>query len=208
MARPLGTTGKAQVLSEKEFKRVIAFVKGHYGEKFELRNRAILYVSFYLGLRVSEIASLCISHVYESGGSVKPVIRLTAPMTKSKRHRDVFTSNPVLIKILAEYYSFMDKIYGGKLLEEMPLFQSQKGGKFSAKTLGRLIKDIYALAGFKEASSHSGRRSMITSLIDNGIDIKAVSVIAGHTSITTTAIYAESSPAKLSNIMKTVFRRV
>jgi len=136
-----------------------------------------------------------------------PVIRLTAPMTKSKRHRDVFTSNPVLIKMLTEYYSFLQKKYGSNLLESMPLFQSQKGGRFSAKTLGRQIKDIYSLAGFNQASSHSGRRSMITSLIDNGIDIKAVSVIAGHASITTTAIYAESSPTKLSNIMKSVFTK-
>jgi len=207
MARPCGTTGKAQVLTEQEFKRVISFVKGHYGKRQELRNRTVLYISFYLGLRVSEIASLLVSHVFEDDGRVKPYLRLTAPMTKSRRHRDVFISNPSLIKVLTEYFEYLDKYSDGKISENSPLVLSQKGGGFSAKTMGKLIKDVYMLAGYKDASSHSGRRSMITSLIDNGIDIKAVSLIAGHTSITTTAIYAESSPAKLAHIMKSVFAK-
>ena len=46
MGRPRGTTGQAQVLTEQEFKRVIAFVKGYFDEKHQLRNISILFVSF------------------------------------------------------------------------------------------------------------------------------------------------------------------
>ncbi|MFM9210101.1 tyrosine-type recombinase/integrase, partial [Legionella pneumophila] len=50
------------------------------------------------------------------------------------------------------------------------------------------------------ASSHSGRRTFITRLIEQGADIKAVSRLAGHANIVTTAIYVEDNPDRLKRI--------
>ncbi len=204
MTRPIGTTGKAQVLSEQEFRRVISVIKGHYSEKNQLRNAVIVFISFYLGLRVSEIAKLKVHHVFDIAGEVKSYLRLTSSMTKGGKPRDVYISHPALIKQLKQYWELLTDISGNDV--DVPLFRSQKGGTFSAKTMGRLLKDIYILAGFPSASSHSGRRSMITNLIHAGFDMKSVSLLAGHNSISTTAIYVESNPERLSGIMSNVFK--
>nr|WP_242604517.1 tyrosine-type recombinase/integrase [Legionella gresilensis] len=51
------------------------------------------------------------------------------------------------------------------------------------------------------ASSHSGRRTFITKLIEQGVDIKAVSRLAGHASIVTTSIYVDDNPDRLKRIV-------
>ena len=42
-----------------------------------------------------------------------------------------------------------------------------------------VLGDIYKNAGFNDASSHAGRRSLITKLAYVGIDINSISQIAG-----------------------------
>jgi integrase/recombinase XerD len=44
------------------------------------------------------------------------------------------------------------------------------------------------------ASSHSGRRTFLTHLANQGIAIHLLKTLAGHRSITTTAAYLYSSP--------------
>lgn len=72
------------------------------------------------------------------------------------------------------------------------LFASQKGGPMTACSMARFLKALYAEAGIAGASSHSGRRTLITRLAERGVDLKAIAEIAGHTSIRTTAMYVEA----------------
>jgi integrase/recombinase XerD len=55
-----------------------------------------------------------------------------------------------------------------------------------------------------EASSHSGRRTLITRLAERGVDLKSIAQIAGHTSIRTTAMYVEANPTRLARILQDV----
>ncbi|MCC2666534.1 MAG: site-specific integrase, partial [Gammaproteobacteria bacterium] len=56
------------------------------------------------------------------------------------------------------------------------------------------------------AKSHSGRRTLITKLIDEGYDLKAVADIVGHASIKTTVSYHQSNPTRLKKISeKSIF---
>jgi len=64
-------------------------------------------------------------------------------------------------------------------------------------------KALYRDAG-QGASSHSGRRTLITGLAERGIDLKAIALIAGHASIRTTAEYVEANSARLAKILKEV----
>ena len=68
----------------------------------------------------------------------------------------------------------------------------------------RFLKKLYIEAGLTEASSHTGRRTFITSLAERGIDLKAIAVLAGHSNIRTTALYVDASPLKLSRILSDV----
>ncbi len=51
----MASEGKAKVLNEAEFKRLLIVAKDG---SFALRNVALIYCSFGLGLRVKEIAAL------------------------------------------------------------------------------------------------------------------------------------------------------
>ena len=67
-------------------------------------------------------------------------------------------------------------------------------------SLQKWFRILYDKAGIINASSHSGRRTFITRLIEQGADIKAVSRLAGHASIVTTAIYVEDNPDRLKKL--------
>ena len=50
------------------------------------------------------------------------------------------------------------------------------------------------------ASSHSGRRTFATKLIENGVGIKNVQTLLGHKNIQTTTLYVQENPAILGKI--------
>ena len=68
----------------------------------------------------------------------------------------------------------------------------------------RLFKNMYKQVGLDDqVSSHSGRRTFISSLISSGIDMKTVSTLAGHSTIQTTVdTYAIPNPNKLENVSR------
>ena len=74
----------------------------------------------------------------------------------------------------------------------------------TAASMARFLKALYAEAGVAGASSHSGRRTLITRLAEKGIDLKAIAEIAGHASIRTTAVYVEANPRRLARILQDV----
>ena len=53
---------QARILTKAEFKRVLAVVDSN---KYSQRNRAVLYLSFYAGLRACEIAALRLHDVID-----------------------------------------------------------------------------------------------------------------------------------------------
>jgi integrase/recombinase XerD len=67
-----------------------------------------------------------------------------------------------------------------------------------------LFKRMYIWAGLDQASSHSGRRTFATSLIEQGADIKAVSTLMGHASVAMTARYVEENPVRLRRMCEGV----
>ena len=196
--RPMGVTGQAKVLDEKELKQVMKFIDiGNHSK----RNTAIVIISHYLGLRAKEISSLKIGDVYENG-SIKKVLRLIAAYTKGSKHRDLSLENKMVIKSLKDYIQERQEEDGIIFSESAPLFRSQQGSAFSPNAMVRVLGDIYRNAGFTDASSHSGRRSLITRLAYAGIDLNSIRQIAGHSSISTTQRYIDDNPIKIANILR------
>lgn len=184
--------GKAKVLSEAEFKLVLLVAK--QGTLCH-RNVALVYCSFGLGLRAKEIASLTIADIANSQYQLLDEICLRRSMTKGEKQRQVYLTNKKLREVLQVY---LNEIKGASL--NRALFQTQRKSRFSPNTLQQWFQSLYKKAGIHGASSHSGRRTFITRLIEQGADIKAVSRLAGHASIVTTAIYVEDNPERLKRI--------
>ena len=74
-----------------------------------------------------------------------------------------------------------------------PLFGTQKRAAFSANTLCQTLNTLYRRAGLDRASSHSGRRSFITTLASMGVGVgvRVLASLAGHRSIATTQLYID-----------------
>ena len=191
--------GKSRVLSSQEFKRVIKMSGvGKHGE----RNVLLLHLSFFLGLRSKEMASLRIMDFVDSHGEVKKEVLLQRKMTKGNKQRRFYPHNEKLVKALNSYFDFRkkEKTYN----PESPLIRSQKGGFFDPNTLQQLFKRLYKNVGLDGASSHSGRRSFATRLLEQGVGIRNVQTLMGHSSISTTAGYAEDNPVLLGKISESL----
>lgn len=194
MARPFDTHGKASVVNGSSFKRLLASSSiGQFGE----RNSLVLLISYLIGLRAKEIASLNFSDVYENNGSVREVLILRGSYTKGSKSRTVYLSNKNLVKALESFICGTDYMNF-----DLPLIRTKNGNRFSSNGLVQLLRSLHHKAGFYKGSSHSGRRTMITTLVENGVDLKSISVLAGHSSVTTTAGYVEDNPFRLSRIQK------
>jgi integrase/recombinase XerD len=194
--------GQAKVLSESEFRRVVNMVKKKAHAK---RNIALLYCSFGLGLRAKEMASLNVHHVLGVDDNLLEEINLASSMTKGRKQRHVFLTNPKVIAAFQDYLDERKNIEGILFNTESPFFRSQKGNSFSPNSLQQLFHRMYSDAKLHGASSHSGRRTFATNLIERGVDIKAVSTLMGHSSVTMTAQYVEDNPVRLKQICADFF---
>lgn len=199
MSHPLER--RAAVLDEALIKRLIAVTRnGKHG----IRNETMIYLSFGLGLRAKEMAALKIRDVMLPNGDLRDELLLGRKATKGGKVRLVYLTQPAVRKSLTRYLSDRKEVEGILFNPESTLLKSQKGGAFSPNTLQQLFARLYQAAGIDGASSHSGRRTFATGLIERGVDIKAVSTLMGHASVAMTARYVENNPVRLKRICSEV----
>ena len=174
---------QAKSLTDGEIKRVLAVVAQG---RNPARNRAMVLLTFYAGMRVGEVASLKWKDVLSNDGTVKNEIRLTAEQTKGKHSRTVMVCDK-LRKELAQYAQTVKR-----LDTEKPVIYSQRKREgFSSNTLSQEFKTLFKKSGIDGATSHSGRRTFITTLAHKGVGVRVLMSLAGHRSITTTQLYID-----------------
>ncbi len=197
-----GKTGSAVVLSDEQVRIVLKMVLGS-GSTHATRNYLIIVLSHLCGLRSQELASLKVIDVWV-GGKVIDALRLVGYNLKGKKQRDIPLTHPEVVSSIEQHISNQSQVRSRFVEPSGPLFRSQKGRFFSPNSMVHLIKQIYEDAGFRNASSHSGRKKFATTLIEQGADINCVKFLMGHSSIQTTARYGSPSPKRLANLMSSV----
>ena len=174
---------QAKVLDEKELKRVIDYIDAT--DRHSERNRTMLLLTHYCGMRINEVVNLKVSDVVNEDGSIVDVIYLTATQTKGNDSRRVFLNK----KAKALLKRFINaKI---SVIHSPYLFNTQKSKQFSPNTAVRLLKRLYEQVGIRNATSHSGRRSYITKLANSGVNVRVIAELASHKSIQTTQRYID-----------------
>lgn len=173
---------QARTLKDKELKQVLSYTTI---TRHKLRNRVMLLCTYYAGLRVGEVAALTYGNVVQADGSIAAEIRLDAQQTKGKHARTVFIPEK-LRKELAAYVAAYPQRHA-----DFPLFYTQKRQGFDANTLAQHFFHLYRAAGLAGASSHSGRRTFITTLASKGIGVRVLQSLAGHKNISTTQHYID-----------------
>ena len=198
--------GKSQVLSKDEIKRIVQFQKN---SRHSVRNLCLVNLSLFTGMRVGEVSQLKLKDVVNENWEIKKEVVLKKEYTKTKKNRVIYLVHPDVRKSIEKYVGDRRKMELGKETRkpfEKPLFVSQKNGAFSPRSLQRLYKHMMQSVGLDEmCSSHSFRRTFITNLISQGIDIKTVSTLAGHSSVQTTVdVYAVANPNKMENVCRNI----
>lgn len=157
-------------------------------------------VSFSVA-RFDEIIRQVVSHT-EAGVQVNPEDYYPALQKKGGKTRELPLVDDKLIAALHRYL-LLRSSETTKLRPNDPLILSQKGGPYSPNTLQDHIAKMYKKwAGVDRASSHSGRRTLITKVIRDHNSIKAAQKIAGHKDPATTIIYHDVPEEELRDIIE------
>lgn len=172
----------AKSLTTAELDKVLHYIAQHSNPQ---RNRAMTLMTVLAGMRVSEVAGLTLGDVRNADGTIRSEIYLAAERVKHGHARTVFI-NSRLQQELTSYIktrTWLDN--------KQPLFPTIRGPRrsFSANTLTQHFFWLYQRAGIKNGSSHSGRKTFITSLASQGISVFVLASLSGHKSIATTQKY-------------------
>ena len=193
-----GTMAKqAKVLNNTEVRKVLDYVATR---KHSLRNRALVMMMFNTGMRVSEVASLRIRDVIDSDGNIKNEIRLLAEITKTNEARTVFV-NEKLRRELQQYAKHLVNTN-----PNCKFFYSQKRNSdgFTANTLTQHFHYLYKRVGLDGASSHSSRRTFITTLANKGIGVRVIMGLSGHKALSSVQCYIDCNSELMRNAVEMV----
>jgi integrase/recombinase XerD len=175
-----------EVLTYEEIRQMIESVDLSHPQG--TRNVAIIETLYACGLRVSELTSLRISHVY-------PDLQMIRVIGKNNKERLVPIGDSALHHIRLYLDGDRNRMMNIDSASRDILFLNRRGKKLSRVMIFNIIKDAAAHAGItKIISPHSLRHSFATHLVEGGADLRAVQEMLGHSSITTTEnLYAYTS---------------
>lgn len=151
---------------------------------YYIRNLCLITLISTLGLRICEIQNLNIDDINMSEKSV-------TILGKGNKKRILYLDDNC-IKNLKEYLKFREKMINKKICkDEDALFISHKQKRISRRMIEQIVTDtlIRAKLNKKGYSAHKLRHTAATLLLQNGIDIKTVQNILGHSSLASTQIY-------------------
>ncbi|MGY1408683.1 MULTISPECIES: site-specific tyrosine recombinase XerD [unclassified Luteimonas] len=158
-----------------------------------LRDRAMLELMYACGLRVSELVNLPATAVNLRQG----VLRVTG---KGGRERLVPLGEEAqhwLERYLAEA---RPALAGRRVLAS--LFLAASGEPPSRQQFWATVKKSAAVAGMdpSKISPHGLRHSFATHLLNHGADLRALQMLLGHSSLSTTQIYTLVAREKLKQL--------
>ena len=164
------------------------------------RNLAIFEMLYACGLRVSEVLQLRLSDLFLNEGFIRVI-------GKGQKTRLV-PIGPYSIKRLDGYLENRVSEYQPQPLYEDVLFLNRRGRSLTRAMIFTLTKQIVEKTRIKkEISPHTFRHCFATHLLENGADLRAIQLMLGHESITTTEIYLHSSVEKLRDTIEKLHPR-
>ena len=159
------------------------------------RNKAIIETLYGCGLRVSELVGLKLSDLFFDEG----FIRVTG---KGDKQRFIPISH-----ITQKYINIYIK-ESRPFVKHVPefsdtVFLNRRGKQLTRVMIFTIIKRLTEKSGLKKnISPHTFRHSFATHLLENGADLRAIQLMLGHESITTTEIYMHVDRSHLAKVMK------
>jgi integrase/recombinase XerD len=153
------------------------------------RDRLMLEVGYFGGLRVSELVSLTWSQVIARDDGQAQL----AVIGKGDKDRQVLIPAVIAARLLAGR---------GDAPGTAPVFESVRnpGHALTDRAVNFIVKAAASRAGVNPAASvHWLRHAHASHAIDNGAPITLVSQTLGHADIKTTSVYAHARPGESSS---------
>ncbi|WP_405206429.1 site-specific tyrosine recombinase XerD [Aquimarina sp. LLG6339-5] len=164
------------------------------------RNRAIIETLYGCGLRVSELINIKLSDLFFNEG----FISITGKGDK-QRFVPIGEVTQKYINIYKDEIRTHLNIQNG---HEDTLFLNRRGKQLTRAMIFTIVKRLVERAGInKNISPHTFRHSFATHLLENGADLRAIQLMLGHESITTTEIYMHMDRSHLSEVINTFHPR-
>jgi integrase/recombinase XerD len=147
-----------------------------------LRDRAMIELMYACGLRVSELVDLPSTAVNLRQG----VLRVSGKGGKERLVPLGEEAQHGLERYLAQA---RPALAAGKA--RMPLFLTRRGEALTRQRFWSLVKATATQAGIDRArvTPHGLRHSFATHLLNHGADLRALQMLLGHASLSTTQIY-------------------
>ena len=169
-----------KVLSKEEVQRIIANTNN-------IKHKCIVSLLYSAGLRRGELIKLKIKDI----DSERMLIRVEN--AKGNKDRYTLLSHIVLLNLRKYWLEYKPNEY---------LFEGAKGGQYSDRSVGQIIKRSAAKARINRAvSPHMLRHSFATHLLENGTDLRYIQTLLGHRSSKTTEIYTHVAVTQYRDIV-------
>jgi integrase/recombinase XerD len=171
----------------------IDLTKEYNGVRIGERNRAILETLYSCGLRVSELTNLKISDLFFDEGFIKVTgkgdkQRFVPIGPNTQKYILIWKDIRAHINVQPEYKD--------------TLFLNNRGKQLTRAMIFTIIKNLAkAIHLNKTISPHTFRHSFATHLLENGADLRAIQLMLGHESITTTEIYMHVDRSHLKEVL-------
>jgi integrase len=184
--RPNAELRTREYLTPTEIEKLIAVAKrGRYGQ----RDATLILVAYRHGLRATEVADLEWSQV-EWGRS---------PALHVRRAKN---GKPAVHPIRGDELRMLRELQ--RNTEGAFLFQTERGGPFTADAVNRLIKRIGERAGLPfQVHAHMLRHACGYAMANAGHDTRLIQDWLGHRAIQHTARYTELSPLRFKDVWRT-----
>jgi integrase/recombinase XerD len=160
--------------------------------------------AFKAGLRAKEIAELTWSMITDATGEISEAIALPNFASKGRSGGRTIPLHGELREALIALIASR----GDKVRADHPVIYSERARGYSAAAVAVWFHTRFRELGVQGASSHSGRRTFITSLakkiVEAGGSLRDVQELAGHTSLATTQKYIQGDIAAKRNVMKLI----
>ena len=184
-----------QFLTKKEINKVFLYFSSIEENVVNIRNHLVIECLYSCGLRVSELCSLRLDAIDEKNFYLKV-------MGKRSRER-IIPFGKKFLNLLERYLRYYRSELNKNTGDFTYLFLSKKGKTLTRQFVWKLIKDTAVASGIeKNISPHTMRHSFATHLLQNGVDLRFIQELLGHTQLETTQIYTHISREESKGIYK------
>ncbi|TPO13713.1 site-specific integrase [Mesorhizobium sp. B1-1-5] len=174
---------QAKVVTDSMLRKMLAHTRK---SSQPMRDRVMILLSCKAGLRACEIAGLEWSMLLDPKGRIGNLVVIEDRIAKRQSGRRI-PLHPSLKGAL----SLLREEEGG----DGPVIRSSRGGAMRANSVVNWFVELYRELNFEGCSSHSGRRTFITTAARSahraGGCLRDVQLLAGHRSLSMTQAYID-----------------